>query len=175
MSPTIEPTIRLRNEMKDKRLQWYRARETLQRIDEVAERFDTGKWEVTAEEWGVSQLFIAVDQWVMRLRPLDTVEEAYQGIWHERPIGPYEGLAEWDDEENHWDYREEGGGFRAEEVDIEAVIEAGKAAEMITVHGYDLPQQPPVDVEPIDPEVKRKEAKAAFEEFREEFGEVPEI
>lgn len=175
MSPTIDPTIRIREELKDKRLRFYRARQTLRQIDEVAERFDTEEWQVTPREWAVSQLFSAVEQWVMRLRPLDTVEEEYQTIWHDRPIGPYDGLADFDDEENFWEYQDEDGAFHTDEVEVETLVEAGKAAEIITVHAQDLPLQPPVDVEPIDPEKKRKEAEAAYEEFREEFGEVLEL
>lgn len=83
-------------------------------------------------------------QWVQRILPLDTVQNQYQEIWHDRQLGPYTGLK--DAYENglnidHWDDSED-------LLSVELLKEIGTAAEEITVDAMDLPEQPPVDPDP---------------------------
>lgn len=78
--------------------------------------------------------------------PLDEVEDAYPEIWHERQFGPYTGLRQ---------AYEDGLRFEGVDIDdplpVDLLTKIGKAAEEITVAAVDLPEQPPVDVEPWSP------------------------
>jgi hypothetical protein len=83
-------------------------------------------------------------QWVQRILPLDTVENQYQEIWHERQLGPYTGLrSALEDglDTDSW-------GENKELLDVTLLEEIGHAAEEITVDAMDLPEQPPVDPDP---------------------------
>jgi hypothetical protein len=96
------------------------------------------------------------EQWVTRLLPLDTVEDVHQEIWHDRQLGPYTGLKDaYEDglEKDTWGYED------ADLLDVVVLTEIGKAAEEITVDVTDLPEQPPVDPDPWDPDPNRTDER----------------
>lgn len=141
------------NELKAYRRRWYRARETVKRIHVIDDPDAT-------EEWAKTKYFLITDQWIRRLLPIDTVENDFGYVWHEREIGPYEGLREYFENESLDDYDDAAG------MDMDTINQAGKAIEYITVIGFGLPQQPPANPQPLKP--KRKEARRRIRELRGE-------
>lgn len=94
-------------------------------------------------------LHARTEQWVMRLLPLDTVEDVYQHTWHETELGPFDGLKDAYEnglQNDTWGYDD------IDLLDVEVLLEIGEAVEEITVDVMDLPEQPPVDPDPWDPE-----------------------
>jgi hypothetical protein len=96
---------------------------------------------------------------VTRLLPLDTVEDAYQEIWHNRQLGEFDGLKDAHDN-----------GLMGDDSDplpADLLNQIGKAAEEITVDVMDLPEQPPVDIDPWEPRPTH-EIKEDLEALRQE-------
>jgi hypothetical protein len=124
-------------QMQRYREEWYEAKAAVEHTGELHQPADIVH----------TNYQVRTKQWVARLLPLDTVEDAYQEIWHERQFGPFNGLK--DAYENGLQ------GDDSDPLDTELLTEIGKAAEEITVDVTDLPEQPPVDPDPWNPDPER--------------------
>lgn len=128
------------NHMQYYRREWHRAKAAVERTDAT---------NVTPEQAHM-QYQLRTNAWVQRLLPLDTVENAYGEIWHQRQIGPYTGLADaYDDLSLPFNFDQ------ADLLDTGLLTEIGTAAEEITVDAMDLPEQPP-EVDPWEFEPSKR-------------------
>jgi hypothetical protein len=135
------------------RLRWHRAKTAVEQNDSL---------DVDYED-ALRNYHAVTRSWVQRLLSLDTVEDAYQHLWHEQELGDYTGLN--DAYEN---------GLRTESfgienpLDADTLTEIGKATEQMTVDATDLPQQPPVDPDPWEPTGLSDDLKDRLENVRED-------
>jgi hypothetical protein len=144
--------------MQQYRTDWHEAKAAVEQVDSLA----------VDEHAARANYHVSTRQWVTRIAPLDSVEELHQETWHEQQFGEYTGLR---------DALENGlqtDSFHVEEpLPVDTLDEIGVAAERITVEVVDLPELPPVDVEPWSPP-PTEETRERIEELREQAPPLPD-
>ncbi|WP_340102278.1 hypothetical protein [Salinibaculum salinum] len=106
---------------------------------------------------------LTTKQWVVRLLSTEYDGDGpYADIWHDRSIADYDGLKDTVDALRWETFNPE----VEDPLDVDTLTKIGHAAEEIAVDAMDLPEQPPVDIDPWTPR--------SVSQIREELVEIRE-